>query len=56
MEYMRRLPKDFFTTVRPAAQPSNDPDDKIIPIKWSEEVLNGKKKAIVKLAKNGKNK
>lgn len=55
MEFTRRLPKEFFAKVRPHAQPSNDPDDKIIPIKWSKEVMDGKRKAIVKLAKNGKN-
>ena len=56
MDCTRRLPKDFFTKSRPHAKPSNDPDDKIIPIKWSKEVMDGKRKAIVKLAKDRKNK
>ena len=53
MEYTSRLPKDFFTKNRPKAEPSSNPDDEIIPIKWSKEVLNDKKKTIVKLAKKG---
>ena len=53
MEFANSLPKDFFTKNRPKAEPSSDPDDEIIPIKWSKEVLDGKKKAIVKLAKKG---
>lgn len=41
------FPSGFFTKVRPEATPSKDPDDKIIPIKWSDDVLKKKKKAKV---------
>ena len=41
------FPSGFFTKVRPKVTPSKDPDDKIIPIKWSKEVLEQKKKAKV---------
>ena len=43
----RGFPVGFFTKIRPEAQPSNDPDDEIIPIQWSDEVMSGKKIAIV---------
>ena len=42
------FPAGFFTKVRPEATPSNNPDDKIIPIKWSKSVRDGNKKAVVK--------
>ncbi len=41
------FPSGFFTKVRPEVAPSKNPDDKIIPIKWSDEVLKQKKKAKV---------
>ena len=43
-----KFPSGFFTKVRQEAQPSKNPDDKIIPIKWSTKVENREKKAIVK--------
>ncbi len=42
------FPKGFFTKIRPEAIPSSNPDDEIIPIRWSKDVLDGKKKAVVK--------
>jgi len=41
------FPDGFFTKDIPEAQPSNDPDDEIIPIQWSDEVMSGKKIALV---------
>lgn len=43
-----QFPKGFFTKDRPEATPSKDPDDKIVPIKWSKDVKEGKRKAVVK--------
>lgn len=50
MENNKRIdfPKGFFTKIRPEVTPSRDSDDKIIPIKWSKEVSQRKKKAVVK--------
>ncbi len=58
MEYTRKLPKVFFTKVRPHVQPSNDSDDKIIPMKFSKEVRDGKHKdkILVNFPKNVENK
>ncbi len=33
---MKKFPKVFFTISSPIAKPTNNPDDKIIPIKWNE--------------------
>ena len=43
--------KDFFIKPRPHVKTKEKSDD-IIPFKWSNEVLNGKKKAILYSAKN----
>lgn len=43
------FPRGFFTKVRPEVTPSKNPDDKIIPIKWSDDVL--KQKRIAKVTK-----
>ena len=58
MEYTRKLPKGFFTKVRPHVQPSNVSEDKIIPMKFSKEVRDGKykDKILVNFPKNGENK
>lgn len=58
MEFLRKLPKEFFSKVRPHVQSSNDLDDKIIPIKWSKDVRDGKykNKILVNMSKNDKNK
>ena len=40
------FPKDFFTKPRPHVTKKELPED-IIPFKWSDDVLNGKKKAIL---------
>ncbi len=45
------FPTGFFSKSRPEVTPSKNPDDKIIPIKWSKEVESGQKKAIVTLPK-----
>ena len=50
MEKLKRLPISFFEKTRPNA-PKNSLDD-VIPIKWSKEVMNGKKKVKVSLPKN----
>ncbi len=42
------FPKGFFTKSRPGITPSKNSDDKIRPIKWSKEVSEGKRKAVVK--------
>lgn len=54
MEFKYRLPKEFFSKVRPHVQPSNNPDDEITPIKWSKNIRNGKykNKTLVNLAKS----
>ncbi len=49
MEKMRKLPLNFFEKSRPSA-PKNSLKD-IIPIKWSDDVLSGKKQVIVSLPK-----
>ena len=49
MELMKQFPKGFFTIPSPIAKPTNNPDDKIIPIKWKETKEN--KKIKVELAK-----
>lgn len=46
MELLNKFPSDFFDKTRPEA-PRKKPD--IIPIKWSKEVTEMKRKAIVKL-------
>lgn len=51
MELTRKFPKGFFEQSRPIA-PKEKTD--ILPIKWSKEVLSGKKQAVVKSAKKGK--
>lgn len=42
------FPSGFFTKVRPIATPSKNPDDEIIPINWSKDVISRKKTAVVK--------
>lgn len=56
MELMKQFPKGFFAIPRPIAKPTNNPDDKIIPIKWSKEVINGKEEVIVSLPKESRKK
>ena len=51
-ELLNKFPNGFFNEPLPEATPSNNPDDKIIPIKWSENVKSKKKKALVKLKKS----
>lgn len=51
MELTKKFPKGFFECPRPKA-PMSSKD--IIPIKWSKEVLKGKKEVIVKSTKKGK--
>lgn len=51
MENVRKFPSGFFNITRPEAKSSKNKDDKIIPINWSKEALEGKKKPIVKLVK-----
>ena len=41
------FPSGFFTKIRKEVTPSTNPDNKIIPIKWSDKVLKQKKKARV---------
>ena len=41
------FPSGFFTKVRPEVTPSKNPDDKIIPIKSSDDILKQKNKAKV---------
>lgn len=48
MELLNKFPKGFFNSQLPEATPSKNPDDKIIPIEWSKEVKNKKKKGLVK--------
>ena len=43
-----KFPTDFFKKDRPEVAPSNNPDDEIIPIKWSKDILTNKRKAIVR--------
>ncbi len=43
------FPSGFFTKVRSEILPSKNSDDKIIPIKWSDDVL--KRKRIAKVTK-----
>ncbi len=52
MEIGKRLPKSFFEKSRPTAPVDSFKD--IIPINWSNDVLNGKKKVIVELPKEKK--
>lgn len=47
------FPKGFFTKPRPHVT-EKEADEDMIPYKWPEEVLNGKKKVIVYQAKNNK--
>jgi len=49
-ELKKELPKGFFDISRPHVK-KHENKDKIIPIKWSEEVLSGKKKTICYSAK-----
>lgn len=48
----RRLPISFFEKPRPSAP--RDSMKNIIPIKWSKEVMNGKKQIIVTLPQKSK--
>ncbi len=41
------FPSGFFRRDIPEAVPTNNIDDKIIPIKWSKDVQDGKRKASV---------
>ena len=52
MELSKRLPKSFFEKARPKAPKELTKD--VVPINWSEEVLKGNKKVIVKLPKEKK--
>lgn len=52
---MSRLSNNFFEKHRPNVKEINkkvNPDDKIVPIKWSKEVLEGKRKAMITLPKS----
>ncbi|MEG1506717.1 MAG: hypothetical protein RR478_04380 [Bacilli bacterium] len=52
MEKVNRFPIGFFEKVRPKVTPSTNPDDEIIPIKWSKKILtrNHKDKILIKSA------
>lgn len=52
MELSKRLPKSFFEKIRPKAPKESAKE--VIPVDWSEEVLKGNKKVIVKLPKEKK--
>ncbi len=54
MENLKKLPISFFEKPRPNS-PKNSLKD-IIPIKWSKEVINGKKEVIVSLPKESRKK
>ena len=49
MELINKFPKGFFSIPSDIAKPSNNPNDKIIPIKWKKG--NDHKKIVVDLAK-----
>lgn len=51
MEFTKKFPKGFFDVSRPKT-PMHDQE--IIPIKWSNDALKGKKSVVVKSAKKGK--
>ncbi len=42
MKFIRKLPKDFFTKERPHIEISNELNNEIEPIKWSQDVNSGK--------------
>ena len=43
-----KFPTGFFKKDRPEVTPSNNPDDEIIPINWSKDVRDKKRKAVVR--------
>lgn len=43
-----KFPKNFFTKIRSVSKPANLEENEVIPIRWSKEVMKGKKKAIVR--------
>lgn len=49
-----KFPKDFFTKPRPHVKEKETPED-MIPFKWSDEVLSGKKKAVLYSTKRNTN-
>lgn len=53
---MKSLPKSFFEKTRPNVRENKNiaqqTDNIVIPIEWSKEVLEGKKKVLIKLPKN----
>ena len=49
-----KFPKDFFTKIRPHVTKKESLED-MIPFKWSDEVSNGKKKAILYSIKKNTN-
>ena len=52
MEKINKLPLNFFTKFRKNKTTNNiDDNDKIYPIKWSKEVMKGKKEVVVSLSK-----
>ena len=50
MEKINKLPLNFFTKLR-KNKTTNNIDDKVYPIKWSKEVMKGKKEVVVSLSK-----
>lgn len=56
MEMLKKLPEGFLKKTRNKVTPKKNIDDDIIPIKWSKDVCDGNKKAIVKLVEQTKNK
>lgn len=52
MELLNRFPKGFFRIPSEISKSSNNPDDKIIPIKWKKE--KNKDKIIVNSVKKTK--
>ena len=52
MKKINKLPLNFFTKYRTNKTTSNMHDnDKVYPIKWSKEVMKGKKEVVVSLSK-----
>ncbi len=43
MKLMRQFPKGFFRVSSPIANPTNNPDDEIISVKWNKKSNNKKR-------------
>ena len=51
MEKKKTLPNNFFEKYRTNNVPSKQTEVEIYPIKWSKEVMDGKKEVVVSLPK-----